>query len=837
MRSNIQIFDNKRCALLLIMAVATLVTACSAPIVPNNSQLIQFSGEYQSPLLVTNLPISEVTFLVRIPANTPSREPIYLSILDEVTGLPFNPRHIILQELDSENYGVTITAPVGSVLKYRYHRGNNSQIGEYTALGKAVRYRLYFVDGPALVTDIIARWSDTFFEAQTGRISGEILDGQNSTPIANIMVTAGGVSAISAADGRFQLAGLPAGKHQLSAYALDGKYRTFKQEIIVAADAGTPVSIPLHSNRIVDVTFNLSVPDDTVPTIPVKIAGNLLQLGNTFGDLAGGVNTLATRMPELRELGEGKYTITMPLPAGFDLRYKYTLGDGIWNAEHSTEGNFLLRQLIIPDGVETFTVEDQVMTWKSADSAPIWFDVSVPANTPETDDIYLQFKLLDWMEPLMMWRVGDSRWGYQLASPTIFNDPIEFRICRNAQCGDSPGVAVEADGKSHHMDSGSLETQTLIITVDGWQWLGDLNDPATVLSNVIQARDPGFVAGVALASEYHPSWDRYIETAMQEIRNINSNLVVLTPTWTFTQADPPLMNQVPGRDILWPHLLQMIELAQSQGLQTAIMPRATFPNSSETWWLDARRDFSWWQVWFEQYRTFILHHAELAENQNIPILIMGSVWIQPALPDGKLPDGSPSNVPEDASERWELLISEVRERYDGKISWALQYPEGLESPPAFFNLVDEFYLQWGTPIARNDNASILKMESAIGIFLDEDVLPFQQQFDKPITIALSYPSANGGTTACISIPGGGCLSFDMLSPFQPAIPSVALDLDEQLMAYNAILSAINDRAWISGFVSEGYFPAVQLADKSISVHGKPAGKVMWYWFREMLGVD
>lgn len=837
MRSKILIIVNSKAALFVIIAITLSHSACSTPVPPNNSQIIQFAGRYQTPLMVTDLPISEVTILVRIPANTPSGEPVYLSILDEVTGLPYNPRHIILQALDSENYGVTITAPVGSVLKYRYNRGIDSQIGEYNALGKPVRYRLYYVDGPALVTDIVARWSDTRFEEQTGRITGEILETLSSAPIPNIMVIAGGVSAISSADGSFRLEGLPAGKHQLAAYALDGAYRTFKQEIIVAVDSGTPVSVSMQSNQFVDVTFNLIAPDDTVPTIPIKVAGNLLQLGNTFGDLAGGVSTLTTRMPEMRELGAGTYSITLSLPAGFDLRYKYTLGDGIWNAEHSTAGGFLLRQLIIPEGVDTFIVEDQVMTWKSADTAPIWFDVSVPANTPETDEIYLQFKLLDWMEPLSMWRGGERRWGYQLASPTTFNGPIEFRICRNAQCGDIPGVAVEVSGNPHQMESSSQESETLIITIDNWQWLMGTDIPATVLSNAIQVRDPEFVAGVALTSNYRPSWDRYIGAAMQDIKNMNANWVILTPTWTFTQQDPPLMNQVPGRDILWPDLAQMTELAQSQDLHTAIMPGANFPTSSDEWWLEARRDFSWWQVWFEQYRRYILHHADLAESQGIDTLIIGGSWLQPALPGGVLTDGSLSHVPADARERWEYLIDELRQRYNGNISWALHYPEGINSPPPFLSLVDEIYLQWDPPIASRDNASIQEMEMAAGKFLDEDVLPFQLEIDKRIIIAISYPSANGGTTTCIPAAAGGCLSAEMLSPFQPAVPSVALDLEEQLMAYNAILSAVNDRAWISGFVSEGYFPVVQLTDKSISVHGKPAGRVLWYWFGEMLGVE
>jgi hypothetical protein len=47
--------------------------------------------------------------------------------------------------------------------------------------------------------------------------------------------------------------------------------------------------------------------------------------------------------------------------------------------------------------------------------------------------------------------------------------------------------------------------------------------------------------------------------------------------------------------------------------------------------------------------------------------------------------------------------------------------------------------------------------------------------------------------------------------------------------------AINDRSWISGFVSQGFYPPLPLQDKSSSLHGKPASGVIWFWFPKLLG--
>ncbi len=52
-----------------------------------------------------------------------------------------------------------------------------------------------------------------------------------------------------------------------------------------------------------------------------------------------------------------------------------------------------------------------------------------------------------------------------------------------------------------------------------------------------------------------------------------------------------------------------------------------------------------------------------------------------------------------------------------------------------------------------------------------------------------------------------------------------------------MLLAVNDRDWIGGVVSRGYYPPAILEDKSLSIHGKPARGVLWYWFPRLLGIN
>lgn len=111
------------------------------------------------------------------------------------------------------------------------------------------------------------------------------------------------------------------------------------------------------------------------------------------------------------------------------------------------------------------------------------------------------------------------------------------------------------------------------------------------------------------------------------------------------------------------------------------------------------------------------------------------------------------------------------------------------------------------------------------------MLPFQVHADRPIWIAVAYPSADGGATSCVSGDNGTCLSPEDLVPSPSPDPAVRVDLEEQARAYNALLLALNERDWIAGFISEGFFPPAALLDASPSIHGKPAADVLRYWYQ------
>ncbi|HNB52962.1 MAG TPA: carboxypeptidase-like regulatory domain-containing protein, partial [Anaerolineales bacterium] len=354
--------------LLPLLLFVLLLTGCSIATPPGNPT------PGTTPIVgAPEQPLTPVTFLVTVPSDTPPGQPIQFSLLDEVTGLAINPTRYLMEEKEDFIYEITLDLPVGAVIQYRYSRQGALIAEEHITDGRQVRYRLYKVDGPSNVHDVVTRWNDTLYNLPAGRIIGKITDSTTGQPVPNLLIAAGGAQTLTAWDGTFRMDGLPVGTHNLVAYALDGTYHTFQQGAVVAENASTPAEFSVIPTTLVDVTFRLKVPEDTIPAVPVRIAGNLYQFGNTFANLSGGVSVAAARMPVLTYQADGSYALTMKLPAGTFLRYKYTLGDGFWNAERDATGGVPLREVVIPP--EGLILDDTVETWASVGKAPVWFDV------------------------------------------------------------------------------------------------------------------------------------------------------------------------------------------------------------------------------------------------------------------------------------------------------------------------------------------------------------------------------------------------------------------------------------------------------------------------------
>ncbi len=816
--------------LLLVLLTLLVGLACDIPIqiVPDASTP---PATFPPSPTATPIPLAQVTFKVTIPADTPAGGSIYLSILDEVTGLALNPTRYLMQETGERTYQVSIPLVNGATIQYRYNRVGTLTAEEHSADGRQVRYRLYLVNGPGEVNDLVTRWNDTSYTGPTGRISGIMTDAATGSPIPNLMVTAGGVQVLTAWDGSYLIENLPPATHLLVAYALDGGYVSYQQGATVAAQATTPGSFSLAPAKIVNVTFQVKVPKDTYEAIPLRLAGNLYQLGNTFANLSGGISTPAYRLPVLQYKGDHTYELTLGLPVGADIQYKYTLGDGFWNSEFEANGNFRLRELVVPD--RDILIQDEVLTFKHGKSAPIYFEATIPANTPKEDTIAIQLNPYGWTPPIPMWKFSDTKWIYELYGPLDILGTIAYRYCRNYQCGSADDSTTAGPNSAGRLVTMSLFRQVLQDEIYSWIWLDPYSGPIQVPGEVKTRSTPNFPTGIELQPGYDPSWPQLTDNAYTQLKNIGANWVMMTPSWTFTSHTPPVLEILPGTDAPWLDQFNTISQARQRGFRTALFPTANFPGAAEPWWAGSSRDAGWWGTWFDRYTTFALHHAGLANRLGVDMLVLGGDWVLPALPGGTLADGTPSGVPEDAEARWAALLEKVDAAYNGEIAWAIPFERAVQTLPPFINKVNVVYILWSAGLSTSRDAGQTELnEQALRIF-NEQLKPIAERLEPKIWVGVSYASADGAATGCILSNRGGCLDSRLLSRPAEDLVEVRIDLGEQALAVNALLVALNESDFIDGFMVRGYYLPATLRDKSTSIHGKPSEEVIKYWYTRL----
>jgi hypothetical protein len=820
-----------RVAITFIFALGMLLASCGPSLIPSN-----IYGPTPYPVAQpTGMPSAMVTITVHPPADdTADDAGVALVLLDEVTGLAYNRQPVAMTRQPDGSWQASLTPAVGSLLRYRYARSNPTAVDEVAADGSPVRLRLALIDGPMELDDYVAAWAGSSYQGPTGRIVGHITEAETGHPLAEMLVSAGGRLTFTDGEGAFRLDGLIPGLHTLTVASTDGAYHTAQQGALVAADSATPADMSMQPAKAVQVTFEAVLPSDTVSGVPVRIAGNIRQLGDVFSDLQGGVSLASERMPTMVMVDPTHYLMISTLYAGTDLSYKYTLGDGLWNAERNPQGYFNLRNLIVPD--HDVIVEDTVSTWHSPSRGSLTFHVSVPSDTPPGDSVSLQLNPFAWFAPVPMWRTSEDEWSYELHGPLDFAGNLSYRFCRNQQCGaadDADTAGPEAAGQNVAISQAAQDIQA---QVKAWQWWASPASETTVVAPQIEPR-PGFVAGIAFDPDYHPSWSVLQAGALADIAGGGANAVIFSPRWTAVNSlGLPILSFDPTRSPFSDELRGDISEAHSQRLSVALRPTLVAPGGTMIrWWADGQRDAAWWSVWFERYREFLLTEARLAGESGTERLIIDGTQLAPAFPGGRLADGTPSQVPADAEARWRSILADVRSLFPGKLDLALDFSQELQTPPPFIDAFDELVIDWHAPIGSGNSPAVSDMQGEAGRLMDAMLSGNSTLAGEPLILNVEYLSISGSATGCPQAPDQSCRPAEAFAQGAAVDPDLKVDLPGQAAAYNAMLLATASRQEIIGFFSSGYNPAVALQDKSASVNGKPARDVLWYWYPRLTG--
>ncbi len=798
-----------------LMLVCSLLSACSG-LFQNQESPIIFTET------VENYPKAEVVFQVRLPSALIEGEKLVLEVLDDVTGVYFNPSQYEMAKQNDQDYFVRLPLIVGEKIKYRFLRQSTQSIYEYTTQNLPVRYRMLLVNGPLVIQDAVATWADQPYSGPVGRIRGQLMDQATQQPLPNMAIYAAGMQTISASDGSFVLEGLPIWTQNVVIASLDGMYETFQQGAVINDEATTPILLALTRRPTTEVTFLVKIPEGFTTELPLRLASNLYSLGYPEAELASGASAISSNLPVFSKVSSDEYSLTLTLPVGADLRYKFTFGDGFWNSELSSSGNFVTRELVVSGS--TKTIQKRIELVQSPNMGEIKFNVNVPQTTPSNEQVSIQLNAFGWMESLPMQKTGENQWTYTLYSPTHLVNNFSYRICRNDQCA----YAI-SDPTQDGTFTASAAPQVVTMNLTNWQYMDAATSPTSVDTNgggLTPRTD--FIAGYELTPHMPVSWENSLHQGLEAITGTGANWVIFSPTWSISHTNPPLLEPIPGTDLLWPDLQAMAAQINADQLSPVIFPVVSDSTLADQFWINGKRDAGWWQTLYDRYHRFMMQNADLAATTNASAFVIGDPNMNPAMSNGLLATGEPSNSPANADERWSQLITDIRSRYAGPIIGVINLPSQITTLPSWLKDVDAFYVLFSPSMVDSGDLSVQAMVNTFGTALDSLVQPIAQQYSKPIIIGINYPSSSIALNGCMDI-NAKCLEV------QPSlVAGTSVDLDLQARIYNAAVIASANRSWVKGFIARGYNPLVVIKDQGSSIYGKPASDVLWFWYHFIL---
>ncbi len=270
-------------------------------------------------------------------------------------------------------------------------------------------------------------------------------------------------------------------------------------------------------------------------------------------------------------------------------------------------------------------------------------------------------------------------------------------------------------------------------------------------------------------------------------------------------------------------LAETAHFARKFGIGTLLKPHIWLNRNQEGKWVGdiSMADEAAWAAWWQDYRTFMLHYARLAEAEDIEMLCIGTELYRVAV---------------EREAEWRQLIADIRVVYGGKLVYAANWYKEVEEV-RFWDALDYIGLQAYFPLDTAERGyswlpelsadagevptvAQLKQAWAPHLALVERV---QRQYGKPVLVTeVGYRSAADAAT----------------KPWEwesaPSAWSAQEELLLQAHCYEAFFAAFWEQPWFAGSYIWKWYPdharAGGTADRDFTPQNKPAQEVMRRWY-------
>jgi hypothetical protein len=764
-------------------------------------------------------PVQTMTIQVQVPSNTPAGDTIWMR-----TGMLFgvDEQEVAMTKVSSspDVWQATVTAPEGTILRYRYSRATAMIISwdkeETNVLRSHVdgfHFREALVRKGGTVSETIAKWEDlALVSGSTGTLAGTVRD-QGGSPLMGIRVSAGPHQTMTRRDGTYRVYGVPAGPCEITFRSDNGEYVQGRASATISSSGTTTVNTNMTAATMVNVTFNVTLPPMTMPLgAKPRIFGDTYRLG--MFPVFEGTAMETARMIDMTSAGGGVWTYTSNLGTGSCFNYTYTLGYNHVNNERDGSGNPVVRSLCVTGAM---TVNDTVASWRAPWHVPVTLTATSPTGT--SDALYVTTD--DWggYAPMRMWSTDGTT-----ASYVIFTDPsttINYRYVRNGDPAIGIGLKTAGTDSSNpyswSVNSGASGT-VVNDTVAVWRHQmreTPLSTVTTSMTGTVISRPTtsAFQTGVELIDYWRAAWKPLIVPTLDRIKSKNAQWVQIASVWGILNMDNPIA-EIGWNSFTPEELVEHIQAAKSANLKVALRGFTYPADAVEEAKFNDPHTNAWFDQFFDEVKTALLYHAAIAQQEGVDMLILPNFnWAEDGGPNDNATTRTYING------KWTAIIAAVRAVYSGPLT--TDYLVYRPSEYTWYGLLDYLGDKWWVPLATTDTDTVATMYTAAKDKLVNYYQPISANYgNKPFVFAeVAYYSANTSAMHQYGV-------YDPeLGDFVPAVAVPASDYDEQARAYQATLLAFAETPWVQGCYSFGY-AYFDFDSKGYSVRAKTAENIM-----------
>ncbi|MBN3037409.1 MAG: hypothetical protein JW834_03105 [Candidatus Diapherotrites archaeon] len=512
----------------------------------------------------------------------------------------------------------------------------------------------------------------------------------------------------------------------------------------------------------------------------------------------------------------GCFPQSCDLPPGMkELCQDYKAGAISWPADCNDFRDTACRQLCEREKSGTQPTSDMTT-----------FTVTIPENSFFADGVYIQLwdKEDNQVGNVKMQQINEHVWQTQL--------PIHLGTTTYRYNIDSQGFLTAEEFTPDSEDAKrSVELQpgkNLTDTVSKWRWwpapgeeLPEVESAAEETEILPRINAEKLQRGYQHVDFWWQPFEIVASSTNEGMKKANANWIKIAPAWDYAQSDPVPVITPEGFGHTYSDEeleLHMAEIRKS-GLNI-FMEAQICCNEPDP---DAEYSQEWWDAWFGEMDKFAVYFAEKAEKYDVEYMRIGAdnMWKNPHAPD-------------DIEERYAHFIDTVREHYSGKIALSFISGPDYEHPEAVFpdfpyeyepDRVDFINFAIATDLSKSKTPTIKEMKKNIIAVRDAAIKPLYDKYKKPVVIIFSTPSIDGGAANDYEF------DCDEMQQFAAYSNRYELDLEEQALAYEAVMQVVAETPYIIGtYPFNAYWPMPAPLSKNFDIWGKPAEDTMAGWY-------